>query len=73
MRDTDTLYNKESIIVFTHFDQDVYLEALTSLLYRNVPQQMAKEAATSMSRKTFTIEVWTREPVQYVIDRSSNR
>jgi len=56
MRDTDTKYEKETVVVFPHFDPVLFATTLV---------QLPPELATMMATLTYTMEVWTREPVQY--------
>jgi hypothetical protein len=56
MRDTDKTYDKETVIIFPHFDWMVFHDA---------EPQVSSELAISMATLTYTMEVWTREPVEY--------
>lgn len=56
MRDTDTTYDKETVVTFPHFDPVIFATAIL---------QLPPEYAAMMATLTYTMEVWTREPVQY--------
>lgn len=70
MRDSDTLYKKESVVVFTHFDQQVYWKVIHKLLASGLSLELAGKSANDIAKQTFTIEIWIREAVQHVASRT---